>query len=187
MKTLKTLSLACMLAILFSCGEDDPKKLGEYSLEDYLAKAGLTEITPILNSGSFEFGLRFKPKVNGSITEIHVTLPDNQTDLRVTIWDSGTMDDLRTETITTVTANVPISKTITPFVLEKDKEYMITFNSNDWYNHDSVDGDEISYPIKFGNITITGYGYIGGTAQAYPTSFPTDYYAGDLSFVFEEE
>jgi hypothetical protein len=38
-----------------------------------------------------------------------------------------------------------------------------------------------------GTISITGYGYISGTDQVYPTSFETDYYAGDLSFVFEKD
>jgi hypothetical protein len=92
---------------------------------------------------------------------------------------------LRTETIASVTANVEVSQSITALQLSKDQEYMITFNSNDWYEWVKPDGGDTTYPIQVGNISITGYGYIGGTDQSFPTEFETNYYAGDLSFVFK--
>ncbi|MCC2591534.1 hypothetical protein [Chryseobacterium sp. MFBS3-17] len=66
-----------------------------------------------------------------------------------------------------------------------DKEYMITMNSNDWYMREKSSGT-ISYPIHAGNIVIHNYGYASGTLQVFPQYWPQDYYAGDLSFDFQQ-
>lgn len=62
---------------------------------------------------------------------------------------------------------------------------MITMNSNDWYRRENSAGT-ISYPIHAGNIVIHNYGYVSGTSQNFPQSWPQDYYAGDLSFDFQQ-
>ena len=63
---------------------------------------------------------------------------------------------------------------------------MITFNSNDWYKRSKNDDSEATYPITAGNIKIDGYSWISGTSQAFPTNNSNNYYAGDLSFVFQQ-
>jgi hypothetical protein len=173
-----------LIVMLFSCG-DDATKTKSYSLEDYLAKAGFTEVSSVVDGGDYEFGLTFIPDTDGEISKIVVKLPDDRADLRVTIWDAELETVLRTETIASVTADVEVSQSITVLQLSKDQEYMITFNSNDWYEWVKPDGGDTTYPFQVGNISITGYGYIGGTDQSFPTEFETDYYAGDLSFVFK--
>jgi hypothetical protein len=186
--TIKALVLAFFISVLFSCGSDDDKKTPEFSkenpLQSYLTTAGFSEVSNEVNAGAYEFGITFIPKVKGQISEVVVKLPDAQTDLRVTIWDAETGTPLRTETIASAAADTQTSKTITPLALTKDHEYMITFNSDDWYNRTKPDESDTTYPITAGNISVTGYAYADGTDQVFPTEFQTDYYAGDLSFVF---
>lgn len=175
---------------LISCSSDDSDSgpvvaPEENPLEKYISETGFTTITNFVNSGDYEFGMRFKPAVDGTINKIFIKIPDARTNLRVTIWDVADGIIYRTEIIPSVTTNVEASKTIAPLALIKDKEYMITYNSNDWYKRHKADNSSITYPITAGNIVFTGYGWISGTAQNYPTNFETDYYAGDLSFAFQ--
>lgn len=98
----------------------------------------------------------------------------------------ATLAVLRTVTIPTVAIDIEITKSITALALTKDKEYMITMNGNDWYDHEKADQSDTTYPVTVGNILVTGYGYFGGTDQTYPDSFELSYYAGDLSFNFQQ-
>lgn len=177
------IGMAAILMLAFSCSSDSDFKK-ENPLKSYLAQAEFTLLDETVNSSDYEFGIRFIPKVAGNITDLVVKLPDDRADLRVTIWDATTKTVLRTETIDAVTAATELTQPITPLALTKDKEYMITFNSNDWYNHEEPSGASATYPIKVGNIEITGYGYSSGTTQTYPTDFYDNYYAGDCSFKF---
>ncbi|MBP9793407.1 MAG: DUF4082 domain-containing protein [Flavobacterium sp.] len=187
---------AILLATLFtgsiSCSNDDDSTTPapvvfpeENPLQKYVTTTGFNTTTNFINSGNYEFGIRFKPTVNGKINKIFVKIPDAQTDVRVTIWDVSEGIIYRTEKIASVTADVTASKSISPLSLKKDKEYMITYNTNDWYKRNKADNSAATYPITAGNISITGYGWVSGTGQTYPTNFETTYYAGDLSFAFQ--
>lgn len=184
-----------LLALLFTgiigCSKDDNDTQSpavpaeENPLQKYITDTGFSTTTNFVNSGDYEFGMRFKPTTNGTMNKIFVKIPDAQTNVRVTIWDVSEGIIYRTEKIASVTAGVEASKTISPLALVKDKEYMITYNTNDWYKRNKADNTSTTYPITAGNISVTGYGWISGTAQAYPTNFETKYYAGDLSFAFQ--
>lgn len=186
-----TLLLSTLFLGNVSCSKDDntaptatvfPE---ENPMQKYMTANGFTTTSNFVNSGNYEFGMRFKPTVNGTINKLYVKLPDAQTNLRVTIWDVSEGTIYRTEKIASVTADTQASKTISPLALVKNKEYMITFNTNDWYKRNKADNSATTYPITAGNISITGYGWVSGTAQTYPTNFETTYYAGDLSFAFQ--
>ncbi len=184
-----------LFALLFTgiigCSKDDNDSQSpavaaeENPLQKYITESGFSTTTNFVNSGNYEFGMRFKPTTNGTINKIFVKIPDAQTNVRVTIWDVTEGIIYRTEKIASVTSGVEASKTISPLALVKDKEYMITYNTNDWYKRNKADNSAATYPITAGNISITGYGWISGTAQVYPTNFETTYYAGDLSFAFQ--
>ncbi len=184
-----------LFALLFTgiigCSKDDNDSQSpavaaeENPLQKYITESGFSTTTNFVNSGNYEFGMRFKPTTNGTINKIFVKIPDSQTNVRVTIWDVTEGIIYRTEKIASVTSGVEASKTISPLALVKDKEYMITYNTNDWYKRNKADNSAATYPITAGNISITGYGWISGTAQVYPTNFETTYYAGDLSFAFQ--
>ncbi len=177
------------LLMLSSCSSDDTKNIysEENPLMTYLYKSGFNETTTnFINAGSYEFGYKFKPKVKGKINAITFKIPDNATDVRVTIWDADTQDILRTTVIPSVTANVEVRTEIEPLNLSADKNYLIIYNGNDWYTRQKTDGSATTYPIDAGNITITGYHYNSGTAQNFPVPTSNTYYAGDLSIVFQQ-
>jgi hypothetical protein len=159
----------------------------ESFLDGYLNSTGFSQaLTNYVSSSNFEFGLEFKPTVKGKITSLLVKLPDVRTDLRVTIWDKATQMPIRTETVNVAVANTQYDFDIADLELVKDKEYTITMNSNDWYDRKKTNGNNATYPVVSGNITIISYKWVAGTAQTYPTIVSLSYYAGDCTFKFRQ-
>ena len=182
------LSSAFVLLSLASCKKDkDPDFPEQSPLADYLAAAGFTQkTTDLVNAGDYEFGIKFTPKVKGSIKKITLKIPDNAASVRVTIWDVTTKTAIRTETIATVAKGIEKVQEITPLALNAGVNYMITYNGNDWYKRERTDAAPAPYPIKVGELTIDGYSWIGGTGQTFPTINDPKYYAGDIGFVFQQ-
>jgi len=186
-KTIFTLLITAALAISCSSDKDDaPKFKTENPLEAYYAATGFNTSTNFINSGDYEFGLVFTPTVKGKIKAITLKLPAENPAVRVTIWDYASKAVLRSETVNVVAADAVVTKEINELALDKDKKYMITMNSNDWYNKNKVDKSNAVYPIVAGNITFNEYRWIGGTAQTFPTTVSSSYNAGDLSFDFQQ-
>ena len=188
-------ALLAFIAIfsITSCSHDDDEPIPKpvtYAVENPLDKyhevAGFTTTTNFINSGSYEFGLAFSPNVKGKINAITIKMPDVNPSLRVTIWDYTTKAVLRTETINVTASNTLITKSIPELALEKDKKYLITMNSNDWYKRSKPDNSNAAYPITAGNIKFWEYKWISGTAQTFPTTTSLDYNGGDLSFNFQQ-
>ncbi|MGO4773448.1 hypothetical protein ACEN2I_17450 [Flavobacterium sp. W22_SRS_FK3] len=189
MKTVKTIfSLLTIAIFTISCSSDDdkPKFATENPLAVYYTQTGFTVSTNFINSGDYEFGLVFKPIVKGKIKAITLKLPATNPSVRVTIWDYTTKSVLRSETLNIATADVQISKEINELALEKDKKYMITMNSNDWYKKNKADNSNVTYPITAGNIRFEEYRWLSGTAQTFPTNISANYNAGDVSFDFQQ-
>ena len=100
MKTInfRTIIIIALCALTFSCKKKETANSEVNFLSAYLAATGFDEdTTVIVNSGFYEFGLSFKPLVNGKITAVVVKIPDVNTSLRVTIWDKATANVLKTE------------------------------------------------------------------------------------------
>jgi hypothetical protein len=192
MKTLKTLFTLLLVTIsITSCSSDDdkdntPKFETENPLAIYYTQTGFSTVTNFINAGDYEFGLVFTPTVKGNLKAITLKLPAVNPTLRVTIWDYASKAVLRSETLNVATADVQVTKEISVLGLEKDKKYMITMNSNDWYKKNKADLTNVTYPIVAGNITFNEYRWIGGTAQTFPTNVSANYNAGDLSFEFQQ-
>ncbi|WP_428230424.1 hypothetical protein [Flavobacterium sp.] len=194
MKTLKTIFTILSVALLtISCSSDDDKDSVKYSeenpLDAYLVGSGFSQkAVDVKNSGIYEYGFSFKPTVTGKINSLIVKIPDVNSALRITLWDAATKTVIKSETINVATANVTVEKAITPIALTKDKEYFFTVNSDDWINRTKTDGSAATYPIVAGNITITGYAYISSTATEtiFPTNARNTYYAGDMTFKFQQ-
>lgn len=190
MKTFKILFTILLTAVLaVSCSSDDdntPKFKTENPLAAYYTQTGFTTSTNFINSGDYEFGLVFTPTVKGKIKAITLKLPATNPNLRVTIWDFTTKTVLRSETLNVATADVEVKKEISELALEKDKKYLISMNSNDWYKKSKADNAATTYPVVAGNITFNEYRWLSGTAQTFPTSIATTYNAGDLSFDFQQ-
>jgi hypothetical protein len=187
-KTIFTILLTAALAI--SCSSDDkdntPKFETENPLAAYYTKTGFTTVSNFINSGDYEFGLVFTPTVKGKMKAITLKLPATNPSVRVTIWDFATKAVLRSETLNIATADVEVKKEISELALEKDKKYLISMNSNDWYKKSKADNSNAVYPIVAGNITFSEYRWLSGTAQTFPTTVANSYNAGDLSFDFQQ-
>jgi len=190
----KTLLTTAIIALsIISCRKDDdetpqPKIYPEENqFSAYLTATGFNQKTVnAINAGDYEFGLKFTPKVKGNIVAITFKIPDNAINVRVTIWDAGTKAVIKTITIPNAPANTEIRQNIDPFALTQGKSYLISYNGNDWYRHSKSDNSVAAYPIVVGNISFDSYQWIGGSAQTFPASMSNDYYAGDLSFVFQQ-
>lgn len=188
MKTFKTIiALLIIVSSTISCSSDDDNKSfkTENPLEAYYTKAGFTKVANFINSGDYEFGLVFTPTVKGNMKAITLKLPAANPTVRVTVWDYETKVVLRTENLNVAIADLQVTKEISALALEKDKKYLITMNSNDWYKKSKADDTDAVYPIVAGNITFNEYRWKGGTTQTFPTNVSLNYNGGDLSFIFQ--
>ena len=191
MKILKTIFVIFFISIsAVSCSSDDKDNTPKFNVENplatYYTQTGFSTVTNFLNSGDYEFGLVFTPTVKGNIKAITLKLPAANPTVRVTIWDYASKAVLRSETLNVATADVQVTKEISVLALEKDKKYMITMNSNDWYKKTKADKSNATYPIVAGNITINEYRWLAGPTQTFPTTVSLDYNGGDLSFDFQQ-
>ena len=198
MKTIQTtITILAIIIFTFSCSKDDapapiqPVVLAPLQdpLPEYLAVTGFDQkVTEIIDEPSnAERGFSFIPLINGKMTAIVVKMPSvNNTGMRVTIWDKIVNAVLRTETINITTANTVTTKTITALDLLKNKEYFITFNSNDRYKREKTNGSNATYPIAVGDILITGFSYQNGSSQSMPMTPASNYLSGDCSFKFQK-
>jgi hypothetical protein len=195
MKTLtKNLFLLLVISSCLSCSNDDdpapviptPTVYTEQNpFAAYLVAAGFTVVNPITTVQDTEFGLSFKPLVNGKITAIVAKFPVANPYMRITFWNkSGSGSVIRTNYINVSTAGEEITTFITPLNLVANTEYMISFNSSDWYDHRKPPGTSTDYPYTIEDITITGFGIKAGTEQSIPNSFTNIFYKGDVSFKF---
>jgi hypothetical protein len=181
------------LSTITSCSKDDPAPIPAPVIQEqnplvgYLAATGFDQkTTNLINQGDYEFGFSFIPLVSGKITAIVVKIPDAHLGMRVTIWDKVAGTVIRTENIDVATASVEVTKVIAALDLVINKEYFLTFNSNDWYDRRKTDGSNTTYPLTVGDIKITSYSYHDGTTQAMPNAVQLSYYAGDVSFKFQK-
>ena len=204
MKTnfIKTRSFLLKLALLLSlslsvinCSKDDaptptpPAVLAPLQdpLAGYLIASGFDQkINNVINNSNYELGYSFIPLVNGKMTAIVVKIPDARLGMRVTIWDKVAGIVIKSETIDVATAGVEVTKQITALDLVKDKEYFITMNTNDWYEYQKTNLGSVTYPFTVGDIKITSYSYINGTAQAIPNASTSSFYSGNCSFKFQK-
>ncbi|MBS1550161.1 MAG: DUF4082 domain-containing protein [Bacteroidetes bacterium] len=180
-----------MIVVYCSSDRDEPVPPPVYPdenpLAEYYNKTGFNTTTNFVNSMNYEFGLVFSPNVKGKIKAITAKLPDANPMLKITIWDFATHNPIRTETINVAVANTDYIQNISELQLEKDKKYLITMYSNDWYDRRKADNSAAAYPLIAGNITFHDYLWINssGAATVYPTSPAQNYNGGDISFVFQ--
>ncbi len=184
---IKHFALFLLTIITLSCSKDEVVYPEENPLSAYITNSGFVNSNPYSNSFFYsEFGLVFSPNVNGKIKALTAQLPDVNTNLRVTIWDYDSKVVLKTEYLNVSAANTVVTKSISELALQKDKKYLISMNSNAWYGRNKADNSNANYPVTAGNIKIHEYLSEVGTSQTFPLDVTSNYYAGDLSFVFQQ-
>jgi hypothetical protein len=188
MKTLKATILILLVFFASACSKDESETPIVYGEENPLF-AFLSRMPNIHSyddalEGTTQMGYIFKPTVKGKINSLTVKIPAINSALKVFIWDKATIALLRTETINVTTANTDIVKVISPLTLEKDKEYLISIYTDDYYFHSTNNSSEVPYPIIAANIQILG------TRSGYGELFPqaggsSNGYTGDIGFNFQ--
>ncbi len=192
----KIIILLLSIVTLTACSKNDDQPAAakvypeENPLALYLTNSGFNQkTTNFINSGTYEFGYNFKPKVKGRVGAVTFKIPAPATNVRVTIWDAATKVPLRTAVIPNVVANTEVRQSIDPLDVTAGTNYLLSYNGDDWYKREKTDGSDSVYPIDAGNILITGYcwGSTTPAAQTYPVNTTSkNYYAGDLSIVFQQ-
>ena len=192
---MKTKIITALFAVitLIGCKKDEdtpPAKVypEENPLSLYLTNSGFNQHTDnTVNYGTkFESGFKFRPKVKGKINAITFKIPDNASNVWVTIWNADTQAVLRTIVIPAVTANVEIKQNIDVLNIDPSTAYTISYNGDDWYLRRRTDYSNVIYPIDAGNISILSYNYKEVSTQTYPNNIQLNYYVGDLSIVFQQ-
>lgn len=193
MKTLKIiLTLLILSFTAISCSSDDnpsDSKPVTYVEEDPWTKyteqtIGKTTAENIIDSFDFEIGLVFTPTIDGKIKALVVQLPIANPNLRVTIWDYDSKNILRTEMVNVRTSNIVETKPIAELAIVKNKKYLITMNTNDFYYY-KFKGETIHFPITAGNIRIEGLSTKQETLQSFPDYVESYLKIGVISFIFQ--
>lgn len=168
---------------IVSCSKTNIKTEKTNILLEYIKGTQLYNI--ITNEGSYEFGVIVEMLKAGSITELCVKMPEDDT-YRVTLWRLGEDTSVVTQVNISVDSGQYKCISISKVDVIEGEVYAITVNSDDWYDYRLLEGAEIPlYPRIVGNVEVLSYGYISGSTQAFPVFFPTTYYAGIADFVFE--
>jgi len=135
--------------------------------------------------GIAQVGMGFIPLVKGKINAIVVKIPETNNNLKVIFWDKETHAKLRVEYINVTTANTFITKEIAPLELTKDKEYVITMFSDDYYARNRTDNAVGEFPVTSGNIKMTESITGEGDTELFPLGGSGNQYFGDCSFNFQ--
>lgn len=181
-----------LLTAVYSCRDDDkgtnnppPNYPEQQFAQQFLSDIGYTAKTSQLNGPyNFVFGYQFTPLVNGKIKAVKLKLPVARPAITVSIWDTATQTVLKSASVTVVAADTDYTVQIDPLQLTKDKQYMITFQSNVFYSYKKPDSGSGVYPVTAGNIRVDGFQYtLTGT---YPDMAHTYQASGDLDFIFQQ-
>jgi len=191
-KYFKIITVVFFLVITISCSKDDEtSELKTYPEENplalYLEKSGFNQSTANhVNTLYSEQGFQFKPKVKGIMKAVILKIPDNATNIRVTIWNADTHVIIKTITVPNVNANTEIRQEIEPLEIVPETRYSIVFNGNDYYERLRANGSELNTPIDAGNISVSYTVFVDGNSQNYPWPTQKKSYLGDISFVFQQ-
>lgn len=156
-------------------------------LHKFYSTAGLLSEQALNSTLTYEEGYIFSPKVKGRITGISARLPKANPNLRVTIWDHEKKAVLRTEILDVPSPGLNSQKNIAEILLDQDRKYMITMNTNNYYRRETAGRKPISFPVSVDQINYFNYHYTNTTQQTVPvTQVSPGTYNGDLSFDFQQ-
>lgn len=193
MKKIKIFT-AILILSLVSCSkeEDAPTNTSttpsiQNPIQGFLSSTGLGQETLQTSAACNEFGYSFIPLVSGKITSVSVKFPVPHS-TRVTLWNKQTGAVLHTEFINVTTGNTEFIRNITPVTLVNNTEYLLSFNSGDYYFHQRIGNNlpNIAYPVTVDDIRFTSHVYALGTSQTMPNVSIPSYFIGDCNFIFEK-
>lgn len=156
-------------------------------IQGFLSSTGLDQETLQTSGACNEYGFSFIPLVSGKITSVSVKFPVPHS-TRVTLWNKQTGLILHTEYINVTAGNTVFTRNITPVTLADNIEYLLSFNSGDYYIHRRIGNNlpNITYPVTVDDIRITSHAYALGTSQTMPNVPILKSFIGDCNFIFEK-
>jgi hypothetical protein len=172
--------------LINACKKDEAVTASETPLASFFADSTVKFLAKTVNSSYFEYGQRFQVSKVGKITRLGVRTPTPGS-YRISIWDVATKTLISQKTVESTSGNLQSWGDITPQPLEANKQYYITYLSNNWNYAAPKTGSTFSYPIVKGSVVLLAYGFASstlGAAPKYPTSEPTTYIAGFVDFTF---
>ena len=203
MKTFKAtfllfaITIFASVILFISCSKNDDKPIlaaitNPYPVENflngYLTTTGFNQqtINVASTSGYYNYGVVFKPKVNGTINAVVIKLPSSDGDVVVRIWKVYTQALLKSLSVIVPTNNLEVTTLIDKLPLLKDEEYVITMKVISWFDRKKTDSSSISFPVDVNNIKITGF--ISDSQNVFPYVERNNVYLhhGDISFNFQQ-
>ena len=130
------------------------------------------------------FGITFKPQVNGTINSIVLKLPQSDGNVIIRIWKVSTQALLKTFPVVAAANNIEVTTTIDKIPLLKDEEYIITMKVKSWFYRKRTNSSNVSYPVLVNNINIINV--VNFNIDTFPSASLNNYYAGDISFNFQQ-
>ena len=186
---MKKLLIPFLFIVLLTnaCKKDDTVSTpAETPLASFFADSTIKFGAKTTNSLYYEYGQRFQVSKVGKITRLGVRTPTPGS-YRISIWEVATKTLISQKTVESTSGNLQAWGDITPQPLEANKQYYITYLSNNWNYASPKTGSNFSYPIVKSNVVLLAYGYalsVLGAAPKYPTTEPTNYIAGFVDFTF---
>jgi hypothetical protein len=197
MKKLLLLLTLCSISFL-ACKkqrEDVPalEPLVDYSIDAFLQKTGFNQAVSDFDPGAgfiFERGIEFETKVDVNLNTVYIKFPASATNLKIILWDGGTMQPINSFTINTYNAGLGASLSVNPVIaLQKNKKYCLSYATNTAvFKRKRTDGSAVNYPIEFSNLKILSHTEKSLTninLRQYPTSIVNASFYGNLSFTFQ--
>ena len=179
--------LLLLVVLINACKKDEAVIVpSETPLTSFFADSTIKFGAKILNSTFYEYGQRFQVSKAGKITKLGVRTPSPGV-YRLAIWDVATKTLISQKTVELTSGNIQTWGDITPQQLVANKQYYITYLSNNWNVAYPKMGTDFSYPIAKSNVIILAYGYAIsaiGAVPKYPTVEPKSYIAGFVDFTF---
>ena len=187
-----TIGILALSIFTISCSKDDdplPAKAlfpEENFLQGYLTTSNFNQQVSSQNTSEYyNYGIAFKPKVNGTINSIVIKLPSSDGGVVVRIWKVSTQVLLKTIPVVVATNNLEVTIPIDKVPLLKDEEYIVTMKVNSCFVRKRTNGSSVTYPIEIDNIKITNV--IDTSINSYPgNNSRLNYYFGDISFNFQQ-
>lgn len=187
----KTILLFAIIFSLFSCSKDDEPAstpiVEENPIEKFLTDNNLKESVnlSVNNSMSYELGYSFVPLKDGKINSITLNLPDNNNNILISLWDYNGHSKLFEKTVNYSSSyNTQLFK-IDSYPLIKNKRYMISMYTNDYYVYYRNNLSMPTFPFTVNNINMYKSVSSLNSGHVFPEDENNFNYYGILGFNFE--
>ena len=135
----------------------------------------------------FEIGTRFMPKVDGQVLgfRLRASISGNY---EVNLWNVETKLRMGTSSIDISSTGGSTHEIILTqgIALKADKEYIVSYNSNDWYLHiDEEDAQANQFPKTTYSIEVLGTAFLEGQGAIFPDEgYPVNYIVKGADVIF---